>query len=758
MPAHLSRGLIAAVLLVAATVPALRAQQLVRRWERPGFDFRPDGVWRPRARSVRQTRQAALARRDLDALNAPLRGASALRAAAGAPIVPTAFAVTGTLRVPVFLGRYLNSPDTTVLYTRQLYDDVLFSQTPPLGLPFTIRTFYEQMSNGLLSVQGQVVGWVNLDSNDTFYQGADQGGQTCNGLCGNSRVAQFLREALQKSDGSLDFGQFDNDGPDGQPNSPDDDGFVDLATFIHPEVGGECGPSTGNVWAHRFVLSGWGGGSFTTNDQRRDGGGTPIPGQFIRVDDYTIQSGLGGTTSCDGGAIMPVGTIAHETGHGLGLPDLYDTNPFDGDDSEGIGNWGLMSSGNYTSPFSPSHMEGFSRFELGWVMLRDLTLNGTYTIGAYPSADTIFRITPTVANPRTEYFLIENRQGVLGDSALIRFKGPGLLIWHVDRMQYTNGFFSNTVNSGTIHGLWLMQADGANQLRSSTAGVRNRGDAGDPYPGTAGNTVFGAASTPSAFLNTGTYAGFAIDSIRQVVPGGEMAFRLRFGFPYTYAVSGNGTVATSPSTVSGAFVTQGDSVDLTAVPGTGAVFAGWTGDTSSASLTLRLRATRPWSVTATFQIPLAVQDSALRGGVVGVAYSDTVRVSGGSGSYTFVLASNGQALPNGLTLGASTGVISGLPTRDSTWNFTVVVTSGGQPPLNLPVRIVVSAPQLAAQSVVDQLLLGGTRLTADEIRYLDILGNNNNGLDVGDVLAWLDDTGTALPAPLAARLFGRLRR
>ena len=33
-----------------------------------------------------------------------------------------------------------------------------------------------------------------------------------------------LRDALD--DGSVDWGQFDNDGPDGIPNSGDDDGFV----------------------------------------------------------------------------------------------------------------------------------------------------------------------------------------------------------------------------------------------------------------------------------------------------------------------------------------------------------------------------------------------------------------------------------------------------------------------------------------------------------------------------------------------------
>src|SRR3989442_6375267 len=48
--------------------------------------------------------------------------------------------------------------------------------------------------------------------------------------------------------------------------------------------------------------------------------------------DLILESGLGGVTGCDVTQIMPIGTVAHETGHGFGLPDLYST---DGS-SEGI--------------------------------------------------------------------------------------------------------------------------------------------------------------------------------------------------------------------------------------------------------------------------------------------------------------------------------------------------------------------------------------------------------------------------------------
>src|SRR3989442_10256054 len=85
--------------------------------------------------------------------------------------------------------------------------------------------------------------------------------------------------------------------------------------------------------------------------------------------DLILESGLGGVTGCDVTQIMPIGTVAHETGHGFGLPDLYST---DGS-SEGIGEYGLMSSGNYTTGVSPSRMDAWSLNELGWVTRSPVT-------------------------------------------------------------------------------------------------------------------------------------------------------------------------------------------------------------------------------------------------------------------------------------------------------------------------------------------------------------------------------------------------
>ena len=458
------RALVMVAVLSALSVPAVsRAQQApplrVRR-EIPGFDFRKDGVWRRQARAVRAARARLLSRRNFGALNAPM-------AAAGAPLASGA-AVSGVLRVPAILFKFKNTP-AAELRTATQYNDVLFAASPTgasAGRPYTYRTFYEELSNGLLSVQGQTYGYAALDSNEVTYTGVagtctgnPYGNTNCNGLFSDQAVARMqggLREALRKLDNQVDWTQYDFDG----------DGYVDLVAFIHPPVDGACGGATNNhLWSHRFFLTGT---PYVTHSKN-------VQGVPIKVADYILESGVGGLEGCDSSQIMPVGTVAHETGHGFALPDLYDT---DGT-SEGVGEYSLMGSGNYTSPFSPTRMDAWSLNELGWVTIVPLRNGGTFSFGAAPTSDTAFYLPVGGANPRGEYFLLENRQQVQSDSSMLHYHcqvwfntgtppacGGGLLIYHVDSAQIAQHGFDqdNRVNTGSIHGLAVVQADGRGNL------------------------------------------------------------------------------------------------------------------------------------------------------------------------------------------------------------------------------------------------------------------------------------------------------
>jgi len=239
--------------------------------------------------------------------------------------------------------------------------------------------------------------------------------------------------------------------------------------------------------------------------------------------------------------------------------------------------------------------------------------------------------------------------------------------------------------------------------------------------------------------------------------GVTLTANLNRRFKVQYATSGGGTVSaagTSGPVPTASFILQGDSVTLTAVPAAGASFIGWSGDTLTQNVALKLVMTRPYLVTATFQLAMAVQDSVLGGGIMGVPYQDTVRLVGGTGTYVFAQLSG--TLPPGLQLTPG-GVFIGTPAKDSSYTFTVRAISGQQF-LDLPLRIAVTAPTLALNSVVGQLLSGGAQLTANEISYLDLLGNHNGQFDVGDFTAWLDKTGTVVSADIMQRAMARSPR
>jgi hypothetical protein len=74
---------------------------------------------------------------------------------------------------------------------------------------------------------------------------------------------------------------------------------------------------------------------------------------------------------------------------------------------------------------------------------------------------------------------------------------------------------------------------------------------------------------------------------------------------------------------------------------------------------------------------LVITTTSLPAGTVGVAYSATIEVTGGTTPYTFAVSAG--ALPDGLSLDGSTGALSGTPTAAGVSPFSVTVTDSGSP-------------------------------------------------------------------------------
>ncbi len=271
-----------------------------------------------------------------------------LRSPAGTVLRNANAALGGARSIPVVLGLY--NDITAAPFTKNAFDTEFF--TGP-WTPGTLRQYWSEVSYGLFDVTGTVFDWVPLSQNEAYYTGGASQGYLPPPY-GTARTGDMIKEIVDSLDPSTDFGAFDNDGPDGVPNSGDDDGFVDVLLVVHPTFGAECDGFSPHIWSHSWTYSQWpasGGQPYETNDPAAGGG-------LIRIDDYIVVPSV----SCETGMIE-IGVICHELGHAIGLPDLYDGNG----SSSGIGFWGLMGSGNWNTPASPAHPCAWSREQLGWL-------------------------------------------------------------------------------------------------------------------------------------------------------------------------------------------------------------------------------------------------------------------------------------------------------------------------------------------------------------------------------------------------------
>lgn len=75
-------------------------------------------------------------------------------------------------------------------------------------------------------------------------------------------------------------------------------------------------------------------------------------------------------------------------------------------------------------------------------------------------------------------------------------------------------------------------------------------------------------------------------------------------------------------------------------------------------------------------------------GEVGIAYSSGISASGGTAPYTWTVSSG--SLPTSLSINASTGVVSGTPSADGTFNFTLTATDSASNPQDFATSITIA--------------------------------------------------------------------
>jgi len=91
--------------------------------------------------------------------------------------------------------------------------------------------------------------------------------------------------------------------------------------------------------------------------------------------------------------------------------------------------------------------------------------------------------------------------------------------------------------------------------------------------------------------------------------------------------------------------------------------------------------------------PLALASHPPETGLIGRLFRLQLQASGGIGSYTWKVVDGSGALPNGLALEPSSGVISGVPTAPGSFSFRVAVTDTGNPPSTETKTFMIEVPE-----------------------------------------------------------------
>jgi immune inhibitor A len=269
--------------------------------------------------------------------------------------------------VPGPLHNEIPEPDRSVDNSTHWNDDfdTAYYQDLFFGDGESFADFYDKQSSGHYTVGGDVSDWVTVPGNASLY--GDNTVEDYGGAwqfiedTGNAWFAQMSQTMTTDAinDYLSDFDVWDRYDADGDGNFDEPDGYIDHFQAVHAGIGEDAGGGAQGadaIWSHRWYVNQTDFG--VTGPADAEFGGARIGSSNYWIGDYTVEAENGG-----------LGVFAHEFGHDLGLPDLYDTNG--GENSTAF--WTLMSSGSWLNHgiddigTTPGFYGPWEKLQLGWL-------------------------------------------------------------------------------------------------------------------------------------------------------------------------------------------------------------------------------------------------------------------------------------------------------------------------------------------------------------------------------------------------------
>ena len=366
-----------------------------------------------------------------------------------------------------FNDRQFSMNDPASFYSKMINEHNFTEYTDDKGIQVnctgSVRDFYYDNSNHVFDPSFDVYGPVTADYSCTYPQGT-------------RNIQTVFLNALNKLNDAVDFSKYDTDG----------DGYIDMVYFLVAGYSAAFGGNSSNyLWPHKSQFSSY----------------IPLKYDGKTLKTYACSCELYGVEGYPGVTVEGIGTMCHEFGHVLGLPDFYDTDYNNsGGESHHSGEWDIMAGGsshNYSR--TPAGYTIFERYALGFANPKVITQPGDYTLGALQTSNEGYIIKTDV---NREYFILDNRQNMRWDQYV---PGHGMIITRVDSTDMLV-WLRNTINNNPSHQYFEIVRAG-----NGATGDNNT----DPFPGDNGAWMINNTTVPALKTWAGHNNKFGLKNIQE---------------------------------------------------------------------------------------------------------------------------------------------------------------------------------------------------------------------------------------------------